>query len=103
MAFGVPTITTDLAGFGQWILAERENAFEKSGVKVLHRNDSNYSELVAQIAGDVYGLFADKNTDTLAVRNAAMATSKLASWDNFIVKYLEAYNVALSNMRNCGR
>ena len=103
VAFGVPTITTDLAGFGQWILAERENAFEKSGVKVLHRNDSNYSELVAQIAGDVYGLFADKNTDTLAVRNAAMATSKLASWDNFIVKYLEAYNVALSNMRNCGR
>ena len=103
VAFGVPTITTDLAGFGQWVLAERENAFEKSGVTVVHRDDSNYSELVARIAGDVLGLFADSKADIGLVRDAAMATSKLASWDNFIAMYLDAYNVALANMRNCGR
>ena len=103
VAFGVPTITTDLAGFGQWVLADFDNAFEVCGVKVLHRTDSNYSELVDQIAYNVYALFSDSAIDIAKVRNAAMATSKAASWDNFAVKYVEAYKQALENLHKCGK
>ena len=103
VAFGVPTITTDLAGFGQWVLAERDNAFEVSGVKVLHRTDSNYSDLVAQIAYNVHALFSDPSVDMAKVREAAMATSKAASWDNFGETYVEAYNQAIANLRKCGK
>ena len=103
VAFGVPTITTDLAGFGQWVLADFDNAFEVCGVKVLHRTDSNYSELVDQIAYNVYALFSAPATDIAKVRNAAMATSKAASWDNFAVKYVEAYKQALENLHKCGK
>ena len=103
VAFGVPTITTDLAGFGQWVLADFDNAFEVCGVKVLHRTDSNYSELVDQIAYNVYALFSDSAIDIAKVRNAAMATSKAASWDNFVPKYIEAYDQALENLHKCGK
>ena len=41
-AFGVPTITTDLAGFGQWVLDRFGDDSDRYGVKVLHRTDSNY-------------------------------------------------------------
>ena len=103
VAFGVPTITTDLAGFGQWVLADFDNAFEVCGVKVLHRTDSNYSELVDQIAYNVYALFSDSAIDIAKVRNAAMATSKAASWDNFVPMYVEAYDQALENLHKCGK
>lgn len=102
MAFGVPTVTTDLAGYGQWILTESENSFVKSGAKVIHRNDSNYSDVVAQIADNIYDLFADATIDQTAIRKTAMATAHKASWQNFITKYLEAYSQALENARKCG-
>lgn len=103
VAFGVPTVTTDLAGFGQWVLKESENSLERSGVKVVHRTDSNYGEVVTQIADSVYGLFADSSIDMGKVRDAAMAISKKASWQNFIVYYIEAYKEAIKNMHNCGK
>ncbi|MDE6331085.1 MAG: glycogen/starch synthase, partial [Muribaculaceae bacterium] len=34
VAFGVPTITTSLSGFGQWILGNFENSFDVCGVRV---------------------------------------------------------------------
>ena len=103
VAFGVPTVTTDLAGFGQWALTECEDSIESSGVKVIHRSDSNYSDVVGQIADNLYGFFAQAPTSREAARNAAMATSKKASWQNFIARYIEAYEQAVANMRKCGR
>ena len=99
VAFGVPTITTNLAGFGQWVMQQCDDSIESCGVKVVRRNDSNYSDAVAQIADNLYGFFANGAVDAKSVRTAAMATSRKASWDNFITYYLDAYNQALSNMQ----
>ena len=44
VAFHVPTITTDLAGFGLWVNSLKGRYSElKDGVKVIHRSDYNYS------------------------------------------------------------
>lgn len=94
-AFGVPTVTTDLAGFGQWVISNYTNA--DCGVNVVHRNDSNYDELVHTIAdhlAEFYAMPADKVT---ALRKAAAATAKAASWDNFIKYYQHAYAVAMDS------
>ena len=48
IAFGVPTITTTLSGFGQWILSTEDATFSECGVNVVARGDFNYNE-VAQI------------------------------------------------------
>ena len=63
VAFGVPTVTTSLSGFGQWVLSDCQNGFENSGVEVITRGDSNYHEVVGSLAASLRRL-ADffKNT-----------------------------------------
>ena len=103
IAFGVPTVTTDLAGFGQWILEDAASSFDKSGVMVVHRSDSNYSEAVNEIAENVYALFCGSTALPDKAREAAMDTSKMASWQNFMTYYITAYSEALKNMHKCGK
>jgi glycosyltransferase involved in cell wall biosynthesis len=96
IAFKVPCITTDLAGFGLWA----NSVFGKSGeiedgVKVIHRTDYNYSE-VADIIKDTVADFSNmpqKQVD--ACRKNAGELSKKALWSEFIKYYYEAYDIAL--------
>ena len=94
-AFGVPTITTDLAGFGQWVLDSFGDDSDRYGVKVLHRTDSNYGETVRAIAMSLMNLYVMSDKTYRAIRNANRTTSKAASWDNFIKYYDSAYEQAL--------
>ena len=94
-AFGVPTITTDLAGFGQWVLDSFGDDSDRYGVKVLHRTDSNYGETVRAIAMSLMNLYVMSDKTYRAIRNANRRTSKAASWDNFIEYYDSAYEQAL--------
>ena len=94
-AFGVPTITTDLAGFGQWVLDRFGDDSDRYGVKVLHRTDSNYDETFRAIAMSMMNLYVMSEKDNRAIRNANRTTSKAASWDNFMECYDMAYEQAL--------
>lgn len=94
-AFGVPTITTDLAGFGQWVLSSQGTNYKNTGVMVVHRNDSNYDEALTQIVDglcDVLEMDADLMT---VIGQNAQKTARAASWANFIKYYKQAYAVAL--------
>ena len=59
VAFRVPTITTDLAGFGLWVNSLKNQHGINDGVEVLHRSDYNYSE-VADGIKDTVALFSTK-------------------------------------------
>ena len=98
-AFGVPTITTDLAGFGQWVLDRFGNDSDACGVKVIHRTDSNYHDTVQAVASSLMNLYVMSGKSMQQVRKQARATSKEASWDNFIKYYDQAYNQALAISR----
>ena len=94
-AFGVPTITTDLAGFGQWVLDTVGDDSDLSGVKVVHRTDSNYADTVQTVVSGLINLYVMEPKMMQSVRKGARDTSKLASWENFIKYYDKAYNMAL--------
>ena len=106
VAFKVPCITTDLAGFGLWANKVFGHTGElQDGVKVIHRTDYNYSE-VADIIKDTvaeYSHFTAKQAE--ACRQKASQLSKKALWSEFIQYYYEAYDVALRrrNQRLGGR
>ena len=95
-AFGVPTVTTDLAGFGRWVLDNFGDDSDKSGIKVAHRTDSNYGEMVQTVASGLINLYVMESGMMKSVRKGARTTSKAASWENFINYYDEAYRMALS-------
>lgn len=96
VAFKVPCITTDLAGFGLWANSEKGAYCEiEDGVKVIHRTDYNYSE-VADAIKDTMAKFSNFNDKQIkAARTKAYNLSKKALWSEFIKYYYQAYDVAL--------
>lgn len=96
VAFGVPTVTTSLSGFGQWILSTGKNGFAESGVVVIPRNDSNYHEVVEQVASKMMALSQAAPEVLASDSAAARATADKAEWDYFITYYIEAFRIALS-------
>ena len=96
VAFRVPCITTDLAGFGLWANKVFGHAGElKDGVKVIHRTDYNYSEVADNIKDTVAEFSAMTPKQVEACRKAAGNLSKKALWSEFIQYYHEAYDIAL--------
>lgn len=99
IAFGVPTITTSLSGFGQWIIRHFTDDFEASGVRVINRNDANYSSVVDSVARSLESLTSCDNFvfDEISVK--ALSTTTKANWKLFIEYYIDAYRIALANER----
>lgn len=97
IAFGVPTLTTSLSGFGQWILQHFEDSFSDSGVSVAERNDGNYPAVVDSIARSLRFLTCCDEVTAKEISAKAMATASKANWSLFISHYLKAYSIALAN------
>ena len=96
IAFKVPCITTDLAGFGLWANEEFGHYGElKDGVKVIHRTDYNYSEVADAIKDAVADFSAMSQKEVDECRKKADVLSKKALWSKFIEYYYEAYDIAL--------
>jgi len=96
VAFGVPTVTTSLSGFGQWVLASGKNGFDKSGVVVIPRNDSNYHDVVKSLADAMLSM-SKASPETIAYDSAiARETADKAEWNYFITYYVEAFRQALA-------
>ena len=96
VAFKVPCITTNLAGFGLWVesLKDFHNTIEE-GVKVVHRTDYNYWDVAESIAETIKHFASlDANMVKTARANASKI-SKKALWNKFIAYYDEAYHIAL--------
>lgn len=98
IAFKVPTITSDLAGFGLWVnsLVGRYGEL-RDGVKVIHRTDYNYSEVADAIKDTISDFSCLSEKDVEKIRKNASAIAEQALWKHFIKYYYEAYDIALRN------
>ena len=99
VAFKVPTITTDLAGFGLWVNGLKNQKGIKDGVEVLHRSDYNYSEVADGIKDTIAAFSAMTDKEVKEVRKRAAQVAEQALWKHFIQYYYEAYDVAIRNAK----
>jgi hypothetical protein len=101
VAFKVPCITTDLAGFGLWVNKELGRYGElNDGVKVVHRTDSNYHDVADNIEEALCEYSQFNAALVKSSRTNAEKLSKKALWSEFIKYYDEAYDIALRNASN---
>lgn len=99
IAFHIPTITTNLAGFGMWAVSEDSKSIE-SGVEVIERNDENYFEVAEEIKNTILKYSMEFTSDDInKIRKNAYLLSEKASWSHFIEYYLDAYNIALNKTK----
>ena len=94
IAFGIPTVTSDKSGFGQWVLSNLENSIYASGVSVVVRTDSNYAESAYAIAHQL-SMYASAGEEVREkVKKLAFNTAEKADWKYFIKFYDEAFKIA---------
>ncbi|MCK9450463.1 MAG: alpha-glucan family phosphorylase [Bacteroidales bacterium] len=95
IAFAIPTITTDLAGFGKWA---KQQEVKEDAITVIERNEENYSEVVKAIA-DSISLFVKKSPQKLdASGTESLELASKLFWDDLISNYEQAWNVALNKL-----
>ena len=98
IAFKVPCITTDLAGFGLWANRLKGKFCEiTDGVKVIHRTDNNYFEVADSIKQTIKKYAAMDKKTVEKCRANAQKLSKKALWREFIQAYKTAYDIAIKN------
>ena len=95
VAFGIPTITTQLSGFGQWVISHDASTLKATGVEVLRRYDDNFTAVSQQLADTIVTLSKMEKKEKTAIDNAASKLAAEAEWKNFIVYYHEAFHIAL--------
>jgi len=95
VAFRVPTITTDLAGFGLWVKGLRNYDSIADGVEVLHRSDYNYFDVADGIQETILYFSSLPESEIRETRKKAAEIAEKALWKHFIQYYYEAYDIAL--------
>ena len=95
-AFSIPTITTDLSGFGQWVMENSSKTDISNGVAVIHRTDSNYWDVVKQVCKELFDFSKKSTKEVKLIQKTVFKLSQKAHWRHFIEYYKEAYHVALS-------
>ena len=101
IAFKVPCITTDLAGFGLWANTVKGTVSKlEDGVEVVHRTDYNYDQVANDITATICKFASMTPEDIKKIRNNAQSLSKKALWSKFIKYYLDAYDFALQKASN---
>lgn len=95
VAFQVPTITTDLSGFGEWVSEKPQHI--SNGVGIIHRSDYNNHEVALQLATMINDFSQESESGIASIRKKAATIAKKALWKQFIQFYWKAYSSALEH------
>ncbi len=95
LAFGVPTVTTTLAGFGLWV--QSHNALNSS-ITVISRNDHNYAQVVEALAYKIREMASASPEMLKNYRALARKASEIALWKNNTIYYKQAYSESLKKL-----
>lgn len=94
VAFGVPAITTDRAGFGRWVAAQGDG--KHTGVRVLKREGVAFDEVSSSLRTALLEFIELPAADREALGKACLETAALTDWSNFMEHYEEAHRQALA-------
>lgn len=93
IAFGVPSITTSLSGFGKWV---ETHSKDHKAVSVIERTDTNQSTIKFAIANILKEYVSMDNETLNTIRDSAIELSKSSLWKTLYDNYLNAYNIAMA-------
>ncbi len=91
VAFKVPTITTTVAGFGDWVLKGTKP--KTLAVSVIKRKENNDEEVIANICRITIQLTG--TADTTEIKKESQKVFRKAVWEKFVGEYYQAWIMAL--------
>jgi glycogen(starch) synthase len=96
MASGVPSITSDLSGFGDYILHHLPN-HDEYGLHVIERGKRTFEWSANQLSEVMYSFLTKSRRERIMQRNNVENNSALFDWSNLIKHYQTAYNLAIKS------
>ncbi len=90
MASGVPAVTSDLSGFGDYLLQNRPD-HEQGGMFVVERGKRTFDWSARQLAAFLYKFLMQDRRSRIMQRNNVENYSSAFDWVNLIKHYEEAY------------
>lgn len=94
IASGVPAVTSDLAGFGDYVKKNFKHP-EEFGIYVVDRRQSSFDESANQLADILFNFVKKSRLDRITQRYESENASVNFDWDNLTRYYNEAYKLAL--------
>ncbi len=91
LAVGVPTVTTDLAGFGLWAKAQQLSL--EDGVWVLARAGVNDVDSAAELARGIER-FVQEDIARPGMRETCRRTAERTAWRDLVLRYYAAFDSA---------
>ncbi|MBI5392540.1 glycosyltransferase [Candidatus Woesearchaeota archaeon] len=91
-ALGVPSLTTDLGGFGRFINKTRKT---EGGIFVLQRMQKTEEEIIKEFTNILESYCSLDEKGRVTQKIIAKELSNLADWNRFIDYYIEAHNMAV--------
>lgn len=93
-ANGSLSITTDLAGFGQFLKDNTED-YERKGIRVLERHKKDDSEAAEDLADMIDDIVGYSKTEITERKHNARKLAQMTSWEKLGQNYREAHEKAL--------
>ena len=94
VARGVPAITSDLSGFGDYVLQTIPDP-EQKGIFVVHRQEKSFDESAEELTDMLWQFVLLSRRERIMQRNAVESSAELFDWKNLRVHYDRAYALAL--------
>ena len=91
-ASGVPALTTDLAGFGRFLLSHKTG---DAGIFTLKRFGRQKGDMIKQFTDILYNYAHLRRQQRVQQKIAAKRLASLADWSLLINNYLHAYDLAV--------
>ena len=99
VAFGIPTITSQLSGFGDWAKQILKEPSWQYGVEIVCREEDNYFDCAQVIAKRITEICNSSPDILKAVRQRSLKLAEKAQWKHFVRFYFDAYDFALQHKK----
>ncbi len=93
-AYGVPSITTDVAGFGRYILSEYGEFARRSGISVLSRRGVDDDRFAENLADAMFWVATMPRRERLERKIEAKYMANKADWRTLVSAYRSAVTLA---------
>lgn len=90
IASGVPTVTSDLSGFGDFVLKEMPD-HDKNGIYVTNRRFHSYPDAAEQLSEQMLAFARQSRRDRIDQRNRTERASTSFDWEHLYKYYLRCY------------
>ncbi len=91
-AFAIPTVSTDIAGFGRWVKSMYP---DNESIKIVNRESVDMAETVKELTTHILKVISLDKESMEKLRNGALQIARGASWENLFKNYAKAYDTAL--------